>query len=89
MEQQIVIDEIRNLIITKLNLEDIVPSDIDPKIPLFGDEGLGLDSVDALELSLAISKQYGITLDSKTDHLKEIFMCVENLAKFVLENKKS
>lgn len=88
MEKQAMIDEIKNLIITKLNLEDISIDDIDPKIPLFGDDGLGLDSVDALELSLAISKQYGIVLDAKTDRLKEIFLCVENLANFVLETKK-
>ena len=82
------IDEIKNLIITTLNLEDLTPSDIDSALPLFGDEGLGLDSVDALELSLAISKCYGIVLDSKTAQLKEIFKCVENLARFVQENKK-
>ena len=88
MELQNMIDEIKSLIITALNLEDLSPNDIDSRLPLFGDEGLGLDSVDALELSLAISKRYDIALDSKTDQLKEIFRCVENLAKFVQENKK-
>lgn len=88
MELQNMIDEIKSLIITTLNLEDLSPNDIDSTLPLFGDEGLGLDSVDALELSLAISKRYDIALDSKTDQLKEIFRCVENLAKFVQENKK-
>lgn len=88
MEQQAMNDEIKKLIIEKLNLEDLTLDDIGCKMPLFGDEGLGLDSVDALELSLAISKEYGIVLDSKTENIKEIFMNVENLAKFVMENKK-
>ena len=66
------IDEIKELIIKSLNLEDMKPSDIDENAPLFN-EGLGLDSVDALELGLAVQKSYGLVLDSKTANLKEIF----------------
>lgn len=81
------IEEIQQLIIEKLNLEDMVPSDIDPTAPLFGDSGLGLDSVDALELSLALSKQYDIVLDNKVENLKEVFYSVESLAKFIDKQK--
>ena len=55
------IEEIKELIIKSLNLEDMKPSDIDENAPLFN-EGLGLDSVDALELGLAVQKNYGLVL---------------------------
>ncbi|KEA45226.1 phosphopantetheine-binding protein [Campylobacter mucosalis] len=80
------IDEVKEFIIESLNLSDIRPSDIDENAPLFND-GLGLDSVDALELGLAISKRYGIVLDSKNENLKQIFSNVTNLAQFIKENK--
>ena len=51
--------EIKQLIIDSLGLEDISAADIDDQAPLFGDEGLGLDSVDALELGLAVQKHFG------------------------------
>lgn len=80
------IEEIKEFIIKSLNLEDVRPCDIDENAPLFND-GLGLDSVDALELGLALSREYGITLDSKNENLKQIFSSVSSLAKFVEENK--
>ena len=81
------VNEIKELIITSLNLEDMEPSDIDENAPLFS-EGLGLDSVDALELGLAVQKKYGLVLDSKTANLKEIFFSVSSLAKYIYENRK-
>ena len=81
------VNEIKELIITSLNLEDMKPSDIDENVPLFSD-GLGLDSVDALELGLAVQKKYGLVLDSKTANLKEIFFSVSSLAKYIYENRK-
>nr|WP_314540053.1 phosphopantetheine-binding protein [uncultured Campylobacter sp.] len=81
------VNEIKELIITSLNLEDMKPSDIDENAPLFND-GLGLDSVDALELGLAVQKKYGLVLDSKTANLKEIFFSVSSLAKYIYENRK-
>ena len=81
------VNEIKELIITSLNLEDMTPSDIDENAPLFS-EGLGLDSVDALELGLAVQKKYGLVLDSKTANLKEIFFSVSSLAKYIYENRK-
>jgi len=79
--------ETKELIIESLNLPDVKPSDIDENAPLFS-EGLGLDSVDALELGLAVQKRYGLVLDAKKDDLKSIFASVASLAKFIEENKK-
>lgn len=79
--------EIKNLIISSLNLEDMKISDIDDNCPLFSEDGLGLDSVDALELGLAVQKKYGIVLDAKTENLKEIFYSVNSLANYI-DNQK-
>ena len=81
------VNEIKEVMITSLNLEDMKPSDIDENAPLFND-GLGLDSVDALELGLAVQKKYGLVLDSKSANLKEIFFSVSSLAKYIYENRK-
>ena len=75
-------NEIKELIIECLNLPDMKPSDIDEKAALFGD-GLGLDSVDALELGLAIQKKYGFSIDSSKHNLNEVFYSVETLAEFI------
>lgn len=80
------VEEIKQLIITSLNLEDMKSADIDENAPLFN-EGLGLDSVDALELGLAIQKKYGLVLDSKTMNLKEIFYSVNSLANYIAQMK--
>ena len=79
-------DEIKELIISSLNIPDIKPRDIDDTAPLFN-EGLGLDSVDALEIGLAIQKKYGLTLDTKTTNLKDIFYSVDSLAKYIKQHK--
>ena len=79
--------EIKEMIISGLNLEDMSVSDIDENAPLFG-EGLGLDSVDALELGLLIQKKYDIVINSKTENVKEIFANVVNLADFISKNRK-
>lgn len=71
--------ELAKLIVTSLNLEDIAADDIDPQAPLFG-EGLGLDSIDALELSLAISRQYGFQLRSDHPDNQTIFASLRSLA---------
>lgn len=81
-----IVDEVKNLIIEGLNLPDISPNDIDSSAPLFND-GLGLDSVDALELGLLIQKKYNIALDSKTMDLKAIFYSVDTLANYISQNK--
>ncbi|WP_074398372.1 MULTISPECIES: phosphopantetheine-binding protein [unclassified Halomonas] len=64
--------ELKRMIIDTLELEDIAPDDIDPEAPLFGD-GLGLDSIDALELGLALQKRYGIKLDAEAEETRQHF----------------
>jgi len=78
--------EIACLIIETLNLEDLVPEDIDPEAPLFG-EGLGLDSIDALELALAISKTYGFQLRSDDAENKRIFASLRALSQHIEQNR--
>ena len=73
---------IKELIIEALNLEDLSPDDIDPAAPLFGD-GLGLDSIDALELGVAVRRKYGVNLDIDSEEIREHFESVANLAQFV------
>ena len=75
--------QIKQLIIDSLGLEDITEADIDTDAPLFGDEGLGLDSVDALELGLAIQKTYGIKIDADAKDTRNHFSNVASLAAFV------
>ncbi|MFK5913392.1 MAG: phosphopantetheine-binding protein [Woeseiaceae bacterium] len=79
--------EIAKLIIECLNLEDLDISDILPEEALFND-GLGLDSIDALELSMALSSNYGFQLKSDDSNNKEIFSSLRSLAKYVEENRK-
>lgn len=74
--------EIKQLIIDSLGLEDITADDIAAEQPLFGD-GLGLDSVDALELGLAIQKRFGIKIDADATDTRSHFANVASLAAFV------
>lgn len=74
--------EIKLLIIDALELEDITPDDIDSDAPLFN-EGLGLDSIDALELGIALQKKFNIKLKENSEKNKEYFVSVKALAKFV------
>jgi acyl carrier protein len=78
--------EIAELIVETLNLEDVKSSDIDFDEPLFYD-GLGLDSIDSLELSMALSARYGFQLKSDDPNNKEIFSSIRSLAKHVKQNK--
>ncbi len=80
-------DEIKQLIIDSLNLEDIGIEDIETEAPLFVD-GLGLDSIDALELGMAIKQKYGITLSADNEEMKKCFYSVETLAKYISEHKE-
>lgn len=80
------IEEIKKEIIRALNLEDMTPADIDADAPLFG-EGLGLDSIDALELIVLMEKHYGIRLKSAAEG-KDIFKSVRTMAEYVSKNRK-
>jgi len=81
-EQELLEQELKTLVIDTLGLEDVSPQDIERSAPLFGD-GLGLDSVDALELGLALQQRYGISIDPETRNMHEHFASIANLAAFV------
>jgi acyl carrier protein len=86
MNEQELIEKLKAEILQQLNLEDMKPEDIDPDAALFG-EGLGLDSIDALEIMVLLEKNYGIKIEDPKEG-KKIFFSVRTLAQFILENKK-
>ena len=73
---------LKELIIEALNLEDLTPDDIDTEAPLFGD-GLGLDSIDALEWGVAVRRKYGVNLDVDSEEIRDHFASLASLARFV------
>lgn len=79
-------NEIEALIISSLNLEDILPEDIDADAPLFVD-GLGLDSIDALELGVALQRRYGLSLSADSAETRQHFASVSALAAYVAANR--
>jgi len=80
------IQKLKGEIIEALNLEDIEPEDIDEKESLFN-EGLGLDSIDALELIVLLDRNYNVKLDSESDGIK-VFYSIETMAKYIMEHQK-
>lgn len=78
--------EVKNVIIESLQLEDITPADIDTDAPLFID-GLGLDSIDALELGVALQKRYGITLSADSEDTRRHFSSVRTLTELVEKSR--
>jgi acyl carrier protein len=83
---QATIDEIKELIITTLELEDVRPEDINADGPLFG-EGLGLDSIDALELGVELQKRFGLKIEEVTQEVRRHFYSVATLARFVATHR--
>lgn len=79
--------EVKALIIDVLQLEDITAEDIDSEAPLFV-EGLGLDSIDALEIGVALQKRYGITLSAESQETRRHFASVRALASMIEANRK-
>lgn len=75
------------LLVESLNLEGVDAAGIDPEAPLFN-EGLGLDSIDALELGLALQKKYGVTLSADSEDTRRHFASVQTLCAFVAANRK-
>lgn len=73
-------------LVEALNLEEIKPEEIETEAPLFGDEGLGLDSIDALEIILLVEKNYGIKI-TDPKKAKAVFTSVKSIAEFIQENK--
>lgn len=84
MEQ--LIQELKEHLIEELNLEEITADEIDAEAPLFG-EGLGLDSIDALEIILILEKYYGVKLDNSAE-AKPVFYSVKTLAEHIMKNRK-
>lgn len=78
--------EIKELIVEALMLDDVTPEGIDSNAPLFV-EGLGLDSIDALELAMAIDKKFGVRIRADDEANKAIFANVKNLAEFVASHR--
>lgn len=78
--------EIARLLVETLHLEGIAPQDIEPEAPLFG-EGLGLDSIDALELALAIAKTYGFQLRSDEQRNRSIFASLRALSQHIAQRR--
>jgi acyl carrier protein len=79
--------KVKEIIVSSLDLEDVSPSDIDTEAPLFG-EGLGLDSIDALELGMAIKREFGISFSKDPAENKRVFRSVETLATHIMEQKQ-
>ncbi|MFC2570270.1 phosphopantetheine-binding protein [Cardiobacterium hominis] len=75
--------QLKQLIIDKLGLEDITPADIGDNTALFADDGLGLDSVDALELGLAIQKTFNFPMENDAQTLRDHFYSVDTLAAWI------
>lgn len=75
--------ELKEFIIETMNLEDIASPDIDDEMPLFGDNGLGLDSIDALELVLALKKKYQVVLEANDPATRENLASVAALARLI------
>ncbi len=78
--------ELKRLIIEALVLEDVDVGDIVTDAPLFG-AGLELDSIDALELAIALEERYGVTIDEDPEKNEQLFASVSSLAAFVIENR--
>jgi acyl carrier protein len=79
------IEKLKVQIIETLNLEDLEPSDIDPNEPLFGDDGIGLDSIDALELIVLMNKEYNIQI-ADPEEGKNVFHSVKTMADYIQAN---
>ena len=86
MGEDSLLSEVGRLIIETLHLEDLRLEEIDPDAPLFG-KGLGLDSIDALELSLAVSQQFGVTLSSEDPEIRAVFTSLRSLTEYIRANR--
>ena len=87
MNREEIENKLKEIVVTSLDLEDITIADIETDVPLFG-EGLGLDSIDALELGMAVKKEFGITFSSNPADNKQIFRSVKTLADYIQSQGK-
>jgi acyl carrier protein len=81
------IEKLKKELIEELNLEEITPEEIDSEAPLFGNEGLGLDSIDALEIILILERSYGIKIENVNEG-KQIFYSVRTIADYITASQK-
>jgi len=86
-ETSVLEKELAELLVEALFLEDVDPASIDPEAPLFGD-GLGLDSIDALEIAMAVAKKYQVELSPNNQNNREIFSSLRSLAAYIDANRK-
>ena len=82
MDRQEIVKKLKEIIVSSLDLEDVSPSDIETDAPLFGD-GLGLDSIDALELGMAIRREFGIAFSKDPAENRRLFHSVKTLAEHI------
>jgi acyl carrier protein len=80
--------ELKQLIVSALKLEDLAAEDISSEESLFDDEGLGLDSIDALELGMALRKRYALAIETVNDEIRAHFANVGTLARFIAANRR-
>lgn len=80
--------ELKAFIIETMNLEDITPADIGDDMPLFAEDGLGLDSIDALELALGLKKKYGVVIEANDEASRQHLRSVATLANLIADNQK-
>lgn len=81
------IEQLKKELIEELNLEEMSPEEMDAEAPLFSNEGIGLDSIDALEIILILERNYGIKLENPAQG-KEIFYSIRTLADYITANRK-
>lgn len=81
--------ELKTFIIETMNLEDTSPADIDDDTPLFSEDGLGLDSIDALELVLGLKKKYGIVIEANDEASRQHLHSVSTLATLITNNSQA
>ena len=80
--------EIKQLLIAALDLENLTPADIDDDAPLFDTDGIGLDSIDALEIGIVLRKQYQLTIAANDERTREHFRSINTLAAFVASQRE-
>ena len=85
-DQETLHRELKELIVETLMLDELTAPEIDTDAPLFG-EGLGLDSIDSLEIAMVLEERYGVVLDDDPEKNQEIFKSIRSLASFVMEKR--
>jgi acyl carrier protein len=85
-EHESIHSELKKLVVETLALEDTTPEEIETDAPLFGD-GLGLDSIDALEIAMVLEERYGVTLNDDPEANQQTFESIRSLAAFVVESR--